>query len=230
MLCLIALRAARWVVIARAVAPVPWAAALRWCVIGFASIDLFPVRLGELVRPGLLSTRGGVPFGAGAATVVFERLLDLAALLAFLVAALAWAELPSTEVAFFGRQVDLAVQGRDAIVALLLIFGVPGVAVVALGERGLRLARLLARPLPARLARAVLALVEAFVAAGRRVGRPSVVAASVALSAAAWSVNLLVAWTLLRAFGFAADFGMADVVMIGTAVFLLLPNPGAGVP
>ncbi len=46
------------------------------CAIGFMAILLLPLRLGEFVRPYLLSKKSGVPMSAALGTVVVERVID----------------------------------------------------------------------------------------------------------------------------------------------------------
>ncbi len=46
------------------------------CAIGFMAILLLPLRLGEFVRPYLLSKKSGVPMTAALGTVVVERVID----------------------------------------------------------------------------------------------------------------------------------------------------------
>lgn len=57
--------------------------------IGFAVTFTLPGRLGELVRPALLSARTRVPFPAALASVVLERVLDVGALVVLLLGYLA---------------------------------------------------------------------------------------------------------------------------------------------
>ena len=59
---------------------------VRYTVMGYAVTFVIPGRAGEIVRPALLWSRAGVPFGRALGSVVLERVLDVAALTAFLVA------------------------------------------------------------------------------------------------------------------------------------------------
>jgi len=52
--------------------------------VGYFVTFLIPGRIGEVVRPALLSRRNEVPLGAALASVVFERMLDVAVLLSML--------------------------------------------------------------------------------------------------------------------------------------------------
>ncbi len=63
--------------------------------IGFMAIALFPMRLGELVRPYLVSTKNQMPFSSAMATVFIERALDLLILLFMLALVMINSNLPS---------------------------------------------------------------------------------------------------------------------------------------
>ena len=83
--------------------------------IGFLAINVVPLRLGELVRPGLLAERHSVPFGAAMAAIVIERLMDVFMLLVMLLGLTWWVELPAE---------GLVVQGIDVVGAGQRIAGV----------------------------------------------------------------------------------------------------------
>ncbi len=63
--------------------------------VGYMAIIALPMRIGEVVRPYLLSTKEHVPMGTGFATVFVERVLDLAVLLLFFFLVLARTNLPA---------------------------------------------------------------------------------------------------------------------------------------
>ena len=66
--------------------------------IGFLAINVVPLRLGEMVRPYLLTEREGIPFTRGLAAVLLERLLDMVMLLVMLIG-LTWVvDLPDSGV------------------------------------------------------------------------------------------------------------------------------------
>ncbi|MBJ94764.1 MAG: hypothetical protein CMP23_09880 [Rickettsiales bacterium] len=229
MTALAAVRLLRWGVLVRAVAQVPPMRLLTIGSIGFMAIDLLPVRLGEFVRPVLLQRRGGVPLGAGMATIVAERIMDLIAVQLALVLALGWAELPPIQVPLFEREVDLGVEGRAVALAALALLGLPAFALVLGGERGLSVLRWLAGLLPGRLASFCMSLVSTFQDALRRIGRPAALAQAGLLTVAAWTLNVLVLWALLFALNIdSLGFPEATVVMLVVAVCIMLPAPAGG--
>lgn len=60
------------------------ATATNIVVIGYASNNVFPARLGELVRVGVLAERTGVPLAQSLAITFIERILDGLAILVLL--------------------------------------------------------------------------------------------------------------------------------------------------
>lgn len=69
-------RMVRWGVLVRALGPVRWSDVMSAGAIGYMCIMVFPLRLGELVRPYLIRGRAGVSGSGALATVVVERVID----------------------------------------------------------------------------------------------------------------------------------------------------------
>lgn len=70
------IRMARWSFLLRHLGPVPFGAVMRAAAIGFTAIILMPLRLGELVRPYVLSRQTDVSMSAALGTAVVERVVD----------------------------------------------------------------------------------------------------------------------------------------------------------
>lgn len=84
-----AARAWRWGLLLHGVGEPPYATLAGCTAAGFATSTVLPARLGELVRPLLLSARAGLPAAATLASIVAERLLDLFTVVFLFAAALA---------------------------------------------------------------------------------------------------------------------------------------------
>jgi uncharacterized protein (TIRG00374 family) len=69
-------RIVRWGVLVRALGPIHWRDIVSAGAIGYLCITVFPLRLGELVRPYLVRGKGGVSGTGALATVVVERVID----------------------------------------------------------------------------------------------------------------------------------------------------------
>lgn len=222
----IGFRVLRWALIVRGYAEVPGARLGRIGAIGFMAIDVLPARLGELVRPILLN-RAGVPFGASVASIVLERLLDVAVLAGLLFAVLAFGDLPSLEVELFGVTIDLAREGRVGLLTLMVILGVPVLAVPLAGDRGMRIAAKLLRRLPRKVAKVALDLLRSFRDGLRRMGRPAAITGSL-LTVAIWCVNVSVLWCLASAQSVHLGAWEATIVTIVVSLCIIVPSPAGG--
>ncbi len=71
-------RAWRWQALLQPIGHARFRTAFRTTVIGFAATFLLPARVGEVLRPYLLARTEGLTFTATFATIIIERLLDVA--------------------------------------------------------------------------------------------------------------------------------------------------------
>ena len=106
-------------------------------MIGFATNNILPARLGEIVRPLVLQQQEKMPFTTGLATVVTERVFDVGLMiLSFIVITLFWHIDPSFEVTFAGYHLSAEVLENllknMLILALILLAGISCVAIMAI--------------------------------------------------------------------------------------------------
>lgn len=78
------LRSVRWGILLSPIKGIPQKKLFPITSIGFMAIIIAPMRLGEIVRPYLVNVKESVPLGAGFATILIERSMDLLMLLIFL--------------------------------------------------------------------------------------------------------------------------------------------------
>jgi hypothetical protein len=138
------IRAQRWRVLLRPVGTPSMRTLVAATNIGFMANMVLPLRIGEVIRPVLVSRRENEPLSGILATVVLERIFDMFTIL-FLFGVSATAVAVSDQVRQWGYR----------LFALALIVGA-GVAVVRWQEVfALRLLGLVLRPLPPRFAEPV---------------------------------------------------------------------------
>lgn len=78
----------RWQPLLRPLAPVDLWTLNKVCSVGFMAVFLMPMRLGELVRPALISTETTIRRSTALATIVVERVIDGVMVAGFLAVAL----------------------------------------------------------------------------------------------------------------------------------------------
>jgi uncharacterized protein (TIRG00374 family) len=231
-----AIRAWRQLVLVRTLAPATsFRTQASILMIGFFCVNAFPARLGEAVRPYLWFERDGVPLGAGFGIVFLERILDLVALFAVLLAVIALVHVPDRRLELAGRSLSLVELGRGTAIAVLVPALMVLIGLAVLGPTALRIgarigAALEARvraPVVHRLVRFGLRFTESFVEGVRVLRSPARLAGVALLTAALFLSMGLMMWLLARAFeledllGFGAGMGVLTITMLGIA----LPAP-----
>lgn len=215
-----ALRAVRWGAILKPIGAAPATVLLGCTAAGFATSTILPGRLGELVRPLLLARRTGLPAAGALASILTERLIDLATLLAVFAAGVMFASdrLAPAAAPALRHTAALAAIGLAAAFALvLLLLHVRASAVPRLAQ----LAPTRWRERAERFLNHLLDGLEAVRSARR-------LAVLTAWSVAVWGTAILQIDALARGFGLSLGFA-ASAVLIGVSVIgLAVPTP-AGV-
>lgn len=224
-------RSVRWGRLVQAVKPeVRFRSYFSICSVGFFLINILPFRLGEFVRPYLLLDREDVPFGSGLASVLVERVLDVAALGVLFVGVLLWggiADLESSTVAVGGQSYDLVQLGRTAILAILIPFGGGIVALLLLGDRGIAIARRVFGVFGPRIGELVAGFMTSFLHAIRSLGSVRAAVSQFAWTGVAWTINVCSMWVMMRAFPFGETMGFWDgaTLLVGLCIVLIVPPP-----
>lgn len=206
------LRAARW---QRLVAPIRWVRflpMLGYLLVGYLANNILPARLGELVRSHYLGDREGISRASALGTVVVERVVDTAVVVA--IGAVAILVLHIRGVVASAVLVGLAVTGL-LVVALavgIVAHRLPGAdRLIALVER---------RPRVAGLARRL----QDGLAVARR---PRTLGAAIGLSLVAWGASLLAVAAAGQAIGLELTIGEAALLSSGVALATAVPSaPG----
>jgi len=216
------LRALRWVWILRPVGRVPFFPAFSATAVGFAANTVLPARAGEIVRPALLARERRLPFSALLASILFERVLDAACVLFFLLLAIIAGPPSSAHGSAFGAL------AKGAVVPALLLAAVIGVSLFAVFRRASteRFFERLARRLPARIAPRASAFAATFLDGFESLRRPRLSLLVVAGSLLMWLVINLQIHATLKAFGLALPLSAAYVVTAAAVLGLAVPTPG----
>lgn len=193
---------------------------LAVCTIAFMAINVVPFRLGEFVRPYLL-TRDGVPWGRSLGAVVMERVIDLFALLTMLMLIGIFVELPE-DIVVGGIDVLAAGQRAVGVVFVVLMLGL---AVVGAGGNALQ-GLLEGLPL---MGPKLAGFAGAFQAAVRDLLRhPLAGVLAVALGAAIWAGTVAQVYVLLGAFPSVPQGADVALTVTGMTVAgtVAIPTPG----
>jgi uncharacterized protein (TIRG00374 family) len=220
-----AVRAWRWQSLLAPIGRTRFVNAFTATVIGFAASFLLPARAGEVIRPYVLARRENLNAASAFATIVLERLLDLATVL-LLFAAFVLTVGPGV---ISGDPAQLARVKVGGLVAAAASLGGLGVLFALaghpeyLGRTALRIERVL----PRRLARMVAGFVETFARGLAVMRHPARLFAALALSFPMWMSIAAGIWLTSRAFHITFPYPASFLVMTILVVGVAAPTPGA---
>jgi hypothetical protein len=188
-----------------------------WIVtsVAYMAINLLPVRLGEFVRPWLLSRRANVTFSNVVGNLVIEKTMDSVVILFYILTGL----LITADLPLWVRRGALF----PAAAALVLV-----ILVLLMWWRGESFVdRWVVHRLPERFGGGVKRAVKAVLDGMQIVPNPRLVLAVFVVSLILWFLPILSSYIMIRAFGFAIPFSAALIVFIFIGFGTALPNaPG----
>lgn len=207
------IRAQRWRVFLHGVGVPPLRPLVAATNIGFLANMVLPLRIGEVVRPVLLSRRAHLPLSGVLASVLLERIFDM-----FTILLLFGLSASLVDVSDRVRQWGWMLSGLAFTVAAVIVL-------IRVQERlALRIARRLADLLPARLGESAYGFAKGFVQALEMLDSPTAY-----LRAFAWSLYLWLVISSVYAFGFWA-FHLDVPVLRGGLVLTTLVAIAVSVP
>lgn len=206
----LSVRALRWHRLLAPVAntPVPYVHALQYLLVGYLANNVLPARLGELVRSHYAGDREGISRSTTLGTIVVERVIDLATVVA--IASVAILVLQVRGIVASAVLAGLAVA---ALIALALAVGVaahrlPGAErIAAYAERWPRV-----RDVVGRLRDGL-----------RVAGRPRTLVEALVLSGVCWTAAILGFAAAGQAIGVELSMGQAALMGSGVALAAAVP-------
>jgi uncharacterized protein (TIRG00374 family) len=212
---LMIVRAWRWQLELRPLVQVPLARLWVVTAVAYLAINLLPARIGEIVRPWLLSRRAPVSFSNVVGNLVLEKTMDSVVILFYILAGLLtvehlphWVRTGALFPAVFAA----------TLVALVLLLWWRGEAFVD---------RHVLRLLPERFGASLKRVLSAMVAGMQVIPNPMLLLAVFLISLALWFLPILSSYIIIRAFDFPLPFSAAVVVFIFIGFGTALPNvPG----
>jgi uncharacterized protein (TIRG00374 family) len=206
------LRALRWKLELSPLKRLPFPMVWQVVAVAYMMINVLPFRIGEPVRPLLMSWRSGLKVSAIVGNWVFEKMMDTAAIVVFVHLALVTADLP--EWAHHASKASLT--AFLVMLAIVVGFWLRGEAFfdATVGRWLSREAREKALRV-LRNARSGLEILP-----NRRL-----VALVFVLTLALWALPVLSSYVLIRGFGFDIPASTALVVFVAISIGTALPSP-----
>ncbi|HVN87063.1 MAG TPA: lysylphosphatidylglycerol synthase transmembrane domain-containing protein [Candidatus Binatia bacterium] len=188
-----------------------------WVVtsVAYMAINVLPARLGEVVRPWLLSRRHAVSFSNVVGNLVVEKTMDSVVILFYIfLGLLTTADLP----AWVRRGAMFPAVGATILVTLVVLLWWRGEAFVD---------RWIVHYLPERFGAGLVRILKAVVAGMQILPDPRLLGLVFVVSLGLWFLPILSSYVVIRAFSFAVPFNAAIIVFIFIGFGTALPQaPG----
>jgi hypothetical protein len=180
--------------------------------IGFMAIDLLPIRMGELVRPYLITQKHDIKMSSSLATILIERIYDFASLILILMVVLLFVTLPTW--VFRAGLIIVAI-----IVPLLILLTI----IMIKKQASLKIIDTVLSRLPSSFSLRVQGMIHSFLD-GLEILPDLRRSFSVALfSLLIWGLNGFAIYILFFSFDLHLPFVVGYVILIMTALGLVLP-------
>lgn len=213
----VAIIALRWQFLLRAVQFVPLWPLTQIVAIGYMGNNVYPLRAGEALRIYLLKRNHNVNAASSATTVIVERAFDGIVMLTFIIVSLLLLDIESDEISL-------------VLNAAAPIFGLAVLAfftLAAFPDLLRRLVQQVAKRLPHTLGGLLLRLSDGVLTGLGGLRSPLQLAGAVIASYATWSVEALVYWIVMQAFGLGLSYPVALLVVGTVNLAGLIPaSPG----
>jgi glycosyltransferase 2 family protein len=208
-------RAWRWQLELRPLEHVPLPRLWVVTSVAYMTINLLPARMGEIVRPWLLSRRSGVTFTNVVGNLVIEKTLDSVVLVFYiLVGLVTTSNLPS----WVRNGAGISAVAAALLLALVLVLWCRGEGFVDAW---------VLHHLPQRAGTRLKRILTSLLDGMRILPNPRLLLAVTAVSLALWSLPVLSSYIMIRAFGFDVPFSAAVIIFIFIGLGTALPNaPG----
>ncbi|MBX7214547.1 MAG: flippase-like domain-containing protein [Thermoflexales bacterium] len=188
-------------------------------VIGYMGNNIYPARIGELVRAYVLRRKFGVPIAFTLSTILLERLMDAVVMLGFVLIGLP-------------RAAGLSDQVRSALGVAGVLFGLATLVFFGFALAPRAAARIaeavINRIIPARFAPKLVGMVERFVEGAQSLKNPLDLAGLVGTSITVWLIETVKYWCIAQGFGMSTSY--PDLMLVNgiSNLFTILPGlPGA---
>ncbi|MBM4424116.1 MAG: flippase-like domain-containing protein [Chloroflexi bacterium] len=196
-------RAWRWHYLLRPLKRIPVRAMFPTVVIGYMGNNIYPARIGELLRAYVLKRKENLPVSASLATVVIERVFDGVVMLGFVIFNLPALAAVSGDSGFVGNIQQAAIIGTIVFSVALAVF----LLAALFPHQSLALFHRFAEPLiPGPFRQKVVGMVVSFWTGLESLRSPINIAMVFITSVVIWLLETVKYWFVMHAFSFAVPF------------------------
>ena len=197
------IRSWRWHYLIKPLKEVPTTTMFPITVIGYMGNNIFPARLGEVLRAVFLKRRENVPISASLATIIVERIFDGVVMLAFVFLNLSELAKLTGDSGFVGNIQQVAIIGTGVFIGALAIFLLAAMFPQVTSKIG---RWFISKLLPASLQEKTLGIMDKFLDGLESLRSPFNVLMVFFTSAIIWLLETVKYWFVMHAFNFSVSF------------------------
>ena len=218
------LRSLRWRIFLQPIKKLPIQRLFPIIAIGYMGNNIYPARLGELVRSAILKKEDDIAVSASLATIIIERILDGLVMLGFILLNLSAINLMSHSAEIRATINTVALWGSAIFMIAFLLF----LLSAFFQESVSRLLKTIAQKvLPLKFSRPAAGLIEKFFLGIQSLSSPLDTLFALLLTIAIWLVETLFYWIIMRAFPFQVSFSTLMLLNGFLNLFTIIPSsPG----
>jgi uncharacterized protein (TIRG00374 family) len=193
----------RWHYLLRPLKSVPLGRLFPVVVIGYMGNNIYPARIGELLRAYVLKRKEDVSISAALATVIIERIFDGVVMLGFVIFNLSTLAAVSGESGFVGSIQQIAIVGTLAFAGALAVFLLAAI----FPHQSLGLFHRWIEPrLPTSIRAKITGIVVSFWAGLESLRSPFSILMVLVTSVVIWLLETVKYWFVMHAFSFQVSF------------------------
>ncbi len=197
------IRSWRWHFLLKPLKNIPTKRMFPIVTIGYMGNNIFPARLGEVLRAVFLKRREEVPISASLATIIVERIFDGVVMLAFVFLNLSELAKLTGDSGFVGNIQQVAIVGTSVFIGALAVFLLAAIFPKVTAKIG---TWLVVKLLPSRLEERVLSMMNKFLDGLISLRSPANILMVFFTSAIIWLLETGKYWFVMHAFNFKVSY------------------------
>jgi uncharacterized protein (TIRG00374 family) len=227
------LRAERWKYLLEPIKTLHFQRLVPATMIGFMANNILPARAGEFIRAYMIGRKENISKTGAFATIILERVCDMATILVFLVIVLLSVKFPqavnSASQDTFAGLFSPALMQKAGLLSTVFVAGLVGFLVILkeFPQVTIRFVQILLTPFPDSLTHKVLDLMESFREGLQVLKTGTHLIYLIFWSALVWLVSVSAGWFVLRSFNLDVPFMSAMFIVVLISFAVALPSsPG----
>ena len=192
--------------------------------IGYMGNNVYPARLGELVRSAILKKDENIAISASLATIIIERIFDGIVMLGFIILNLSTIGSMTHRLEIKQTVDSVAAWGSGIFIFAFLIFMI---AAFFPGPSAGLINKITSRILPQKYSQSLNNIIEKFFSGIQSLSSPTQTIIALMVTIAIWLIETIFYWIIMQAFPFDVSFGTLMLLNGFLNLFTIIPSsPG----